>query len=138
ELGVAMNQYAGAHGGFMPLVSPNEHAGVFSIRLAASDVINREDLSRLLVCVASPLGEDLRASGTTIEIPTVEEYQASRGERRLEIRRTSGGSYAYQIGYVENGYYFPTLSHEHSLMPVLSDAPNVAAGREVGANHGGA
>lgn len=137
QLGVSMANYAQSHGGYMPLVSPQEHAGVFSIRLAATDVMTRDELSRLLMCRASALGERGESAGESIVIPTPEEFRRAKGERLLAIRRTSGGSYAYQIGYVVDGYYLPPRDHRHSLLPVLSDAPNVAAGRGEGANHGG-
>lgn len=137
ELGTMFTQYSSRHG-FMPLVAPREHAGVYSIRLAESDLASHQMMGRLVVCPASPQAIQLRREGKLLAIPTAEEYKNAQGESLLRIRRTSGGSYAFQIGYVHKGYYYPPSNRGLGWVPILSDGPNVAAGRDIGANHGGA
>jgi hypothetical protein len=137
EMGVLITQYAQEHDGYLPLVSPNEHAGAFAIQLANADIAPGEHIARMLVCPSSPLATQLRLEGSRLSIPTIDEYRAARGEELLRIRRTSGGSYAVQLGYVKGPFYiFPRL-YGNSMVPLLSDGPNVAEGRSVGANHGG-
>jgi prepilin-type processing-associated H-X9-DG protein len=137
EMGVLLTQYAHDNQNYLPFVSPREHAGAFAIRLASSDIASREQIARLLVCPASPLATQLRLEGTRLSIPTIDEYFAARGEELLRIRRTSGGGYAVKVGYVKGPFYMLPRFYGSSMVPLLSDGPNVAEGRTTGANHGG-
>ncbi len=137
ELGVLFSQYSKDRGNFMPLVAPNEHAGVYSIRLAESNLASHQTIGRLVVCPASPLAWQLRREGKSLTIPTAAEFKHAGGEEQLRIRRTSGGSLAYQVGYKQNGQYLPARNLGLGWIPVLSDAPSITSGRHTGANHGG-
>lgn len=137
ELGVLFSQYSKERGDYMPLVAPNEHSGVYSIRLAESNLASHQTIGRLVVCPASPQAWQLRREGKSLTIPTAAEFRSARGEDQLRIRRTSGGSLAYQVGYKQNGQYLPTRNLGLGWIPVLSDAPSITSGRHTGANHGG-
>lgn len=137
ELGTLFTQYAHDHDNFMPLVAPNEHAGVYSIRLAESNLASHQMIGRLVVCPGSPLAWQLRREGKALTIPTWDEFKAAQGEELLRIRRTSGGSFANNVGYKQNGQYMPPRNFGLGWLPVLSDAPSIPSGRQAGANHGG-
>jgi prepilin-type processing-associated H-X9-DG protein len=137
ELGVLFTHYSNDHDNFMPLVAPNEHAGVYSLRLADANLASQQMIGQLVVCPSSPLAYQLRREGIPLVIPTWEEFRSAKGEELLRIRRTSGGSYANKVGYKQNGQYMPPRHLGLGWIPVLSDAPSITSGRHTGANHGG-
>ncbi len=137
QLGQTMTLFAEGNGGFFPLVRPKEHAGIYSVRLVDSGFGRAGELPRNLVCAASPLAQELSDTGKELQIPTADQLARAQGALLMWFRRTSGGSYAYQVGWVKGDHYLPARNRVNCQIPVLADAPNVASQRNCGANHGG-
>ena len=137
ELGTRLTVFSNENRGFYPPIRPYEHAGMYSVRLVESQITSADDLSRFLVCSASPLAEELADQGKSLRIPTAAEFAQAPTTLLVKLRRTSGGSYGYQIGWVKNGYYLPVRNRSHCQIPVLADAPRSTSHREQGVNHGG-
>ncbi len=58
EMGRLFLTYADKNGGYLPVVQPNENAGIFTVRLVEGNFISEEDLKQLLVCARARLVQD--------------------------------------------------------------------------------
>lgn len=130
-------KYADNNLGFYPVVRPEEHAGIYALRLKDAELATAEALRELLVCPASPLAEELRDNGTQFKIPSLADLARAKGPALLHLYRNSGGSYGYQIGYVKGHVYLPSRNRQHARVPILADAPSLTSQRQHSANHGG-
>ncbi|MGI9457774.1 MAG: hypothetical protein ACR2NU_14510 [Aeoliella sp.] len=137
ELGTHLTIFSEKYGNYYPLIRPNEHAGMYSVWLLEAEIMSKDELSRRVVCVASPLAEELASQGKDLYVPTAAELAQARGRLLVRFRRTSGGSYGYQIGWIKGDKYLPARNNKHCQVPVLADAPNVESERNCGANHSG-
>ena len=99
ELSMLFSLYADRNAGYYPVVRPNEHAGIYPIRLMQANLAGPNQLSGLLVCPSSPKAEQL-AEGDQFDVPSLKELSLARGLALVRYRQTSGGSYGYQIGWV--------------------------------------
>jgi hypothetical protein len=120
HLGLAVSQAAGmASDGRIPAipVSGNRStAGIYSALLQDKQLL---DEPGRLVCPSSDLAE--RAS--TFRIPTLGEIDRAAGEALVNLQLTMGGSYAYNLGYLENGEYKAPKYAGRSHYALMSDAP---------------
>jgi len=137
KIGIALQQYAEAHEGAPPHILPGENAGMFAVRLADGGYIDRDDLSRSLVCRSSDLGEQVAQGGMLIRLPRADQLAELDAAALALVRRLMGGSYAYRLGYLDGPLYLPVRDNRRSFSPLLSDAPSPAAGRWQSLNHGG-
>lgn len=129
--------YAREHRGFFPVVRPNEHAGIFATRLLEADFAARDEFEQYLLCAASPLADELAQQGRTFSVPTQADLSIANGMWLLELKRNSGGSYGYQVGYLKDGLYLPARRRNSRMIPLLADAPSRVDNHLRTANHGG-
>jgi hypothetical protein len=106
--------------------------------MADAGVLDRSELSSLLVCPASQLADSLRVRGIVVRVPTREELMSAEGERLDLLRRLMGGSYAYRIGYIDRGRYCVVRIRGSGRMPLMADAPSLHLVDFQSSNHGGA
>ncbi len=137
QVGKALQQYAAAHGRLLPHVHPGENAGLYAVRLADEHFINREELTRMVVCRSSPLGQQVASRAVMVVVPPASELADMSPAQRAEARQLMGGSYAYRLGYLDGPLYRPIRMTYSSCAPMLSDAPNPVCGKWQSPNHGG-
>lgn len=135
QVGYALQQYANEHGGLFPHVHPGENAGIFSVRLADGEYLDRKEVPKLVACPASQMAEQM-AAGRTIVIPTDQQLAKLSGRALAQVRESMGGNMAYRLGYVEGPLYRPVRNSDSSRSPMLSDAPSLSSGSPVSNAHG--
>lgn len=123
ELAVMLDGFSEVHGGFFPTPASHENTGMFAVLLAEDGYAGRGELARLLVCRASPVADDIAAKRVNIHVPSLCELQAASAKERCFWKRMMSPSYAFRVGYVEDGQYF-AVRNEHSChKAVLADNP---------------
>jgi hypothetical protein len=137
QLGTMLVSFSEQHGKFFPLVTPDENAGIFAVYLLEGDYACNDELARLLVCRGSTLAEDVAAKRVFIRVPTMAELENATGKERCLRRRLMGGSYAYQLGYIEKDRYCGIRNEGSCRKAVLADAPSGELTNLQSANHGG-
>jgi hypothetical protein len=137
QLGVILAQYSNENGGYFPLVNPTENAGIFAVRIVSQGYVNADELTRLLVCRSSPLANDIAAGRVVLQIPDQRQVADATPAKLVELCRNSAGSYAYAIGYYQNGHYHGRRNEHSPLAPVMADAPNTQLVDMQSPNHRG-
>lgn len=118
-VGMGLLQYGEFHAGFLPYV-PLEGklavAGVYAPTLRETGIVEDENVFR---CPADPEGARGR------EIPLRCEVLEASGDRLRALQRRMGGSYAYVVGFVQDGKYRgqQMLPQRKGRFPLLADAP---------------
>jgi hypothetical protein len=136
QMGVLIASHAQDRGGLIPEVAPNEHAGMFAIRLVARGYIAPEDLAKLLVCPGAPVADKIRAGVYKIELPDAEEIRKlSSAELALASAKASP-CYAYRLPYRTAGKYILIRDERRRMSPVLSDASGDDRINPMSPNHG--
>ena len=122
EVGTVLIKSAEDKGGFFLTPGRNENAGIFSVYLIEDGYVGQE-LSRFLLCRSSPVADDVAAKRITIRIPTLCELEAASAKERCFWKRMMCPSYAFHLGFIEDGQYC-AVRNEHSChKPMLADAP---------------
>ncbi len=137
QLGGLLVSYSQQQQGYFPRVGPQENAGIFAARLVSGDYIRPDRLMQLLVCRSSPLAEQAAAGQVVLCIPTLVQLRAAHQHQGALWRKTMGGSYAYRLGYLEQGQYVSVRNKQLSHAPLLSDSPCLEAVGLTSANHQG-
>ena len=137
QLGTMLVSYSDQHGRFFPMVTRNENAGIFAVYLLEDEYAGADELSRLLVCRSSPLAEDISAKRVFIRVPTMCELAAASKAERCMWRQLMGGSYAYQLGFVEGDRHCAIRNEGSCRKAVLADGPSEQLNNLRSANHGG-
>jgi hypothetical protein len=138
HLGIALVEYADRFGDGTPHVNADENAGIFVVKLADSGVIERLQLSELLVCPSSSLAKKIFAGQTRIQIPTQAKLKLMSEEMLARIRQHMAGSYAYRLGYRDQaGNYHQVRFMRLNTSPMLADTPSFSIAGFQSANHGG-
>lgn len=136
QLGTLLISYSEDHGGFFPVVSRGQNAGIFAVQLVHEGYVTPEELARLLLCRSSALGEEVAAGRATVRIPCRKELRCASPDELARLRQSMGGSYAYRIGYVDANRYCGIRNDRSCRSPLLADSPNYAANFQSD-NHGG-
>jgi len=137
-LGGALYDYQLQNGQRLPAIMPGQAAGEYTLALVESGLITRDALRDALLCPESQLAQEVSAGRVVVYLPTREELRAARDEMLTQIRKSMGGSYAYQIGYRDqNSVYRQRVFTSDQRSPLLSDAPIVSVGGVRSKNHGG-
>jgi hypothetical protein len=134
-VGDSLARYAqqGPERGFYPSIprSGNQaFAGIYGVRLLENGFL---DSAKHLVCPSSPQAK----SGKPLVVPTSADLNAATGEQLAEYQRTAGGSYGYSLGFVQDGWYFPTQFRQTRWNPILADAFDPTDNKPNSCNHGG-
>lgn len=139
DIGLAIHQYSEQNpNGFIPEIpteGPYSVAGVYAPKLLEMGLV--ED-SRIFYCAAS----DLASRPQPPEIPTWGELVSLKGDtsKKLDGQLSNlGGSYAYNLGFVQNGQY-QTVSlkdHNRKTFVLMADTPCQTLKWSQSNNHGG-
>lgn len=73
----------------------------------------------MLVCPSSELAEQ----AATFRVPSLEEFDRAEGEVLVRLHSKAGGSYGYNLGFVENGRHTSPRHEGRSHYALMSDAP---------------
>jgi hypothetical protein len=133
DLGVALNQYSQTNQGYFPKVPANGNlaaAGIYAPILADKGLLT--DVRRV-VCPDSDLAS--RVNG--FRVPTYGELKLAPPTTVVGYKPTMGGSYGYNLGYVNNGEVVATKNHYRDNFAIMSDAPSLNTPNFQSANHGG-
>src|SRR5581483_12057664 len=86
----------------------------------------------VLVCPGSKLADNAGA----FQVPTFAEVERADAAHLASLHRRMGGSYAYNLGYMDNGRYFATKNRNRPDFALMADAPNDDVRPHASANHG--
>ncbi len=129
------------HYPFVPPYGNHSFAGFYAPVLLESDLIPRD--CSYLICPGSELAleqADSLLQETDLgpwRVPSIAEINAASGRRLYRLQNRAGGSYAYCVGYVENGYYYPARNLGRSHYPIVADTPSLYLPGLTSANHAG-
>jgi hypothetical protein len=137
QLGVMLEAYSDRHGGYFPMVSRNQNAGIFAVYLLEEDYAGPDELTRLLLCRSSPLAEDVAQKRMLIRVPTMCELAAATCKERKAWTQLMGGSYAYRMGYYSGDRYCAIRNERSCRKALLADAPSDELNSSECSNHGG-
>jgi hypothetical protein len=133
QLGVALATYSNLYPRQLPAMDVNHQlnrAGMYAVILQEHGLIPR---THILLCPASPLAEQPEA----FRVPTRQELLEASPKLRLVLHRQMGGSYAYNLGYFEQGRYYPPTDLRQANQALLADMPSEHAPGRFSQNHGG-
>jgi hypothetical protein len=136
QLGRGLTDYSRYNHRYFPVVRPHESAGMYAVRLVDSGFVDANDISKLVVCPAADMAEDLERRKIVIYVPSSAELFSLDGTRRYRVIQLMGGSYAYRLGFLENGRYRGVRNQYSAQIPVLADAPRITNGEFESDHHG--
>jgi hypothetical protein len=115
----ALAQFADMNNSLLPVAKPVQgfegKAGVYAPLLLEAGYLNEPEL---VVCPGSDLGE------AQFRIPRISELRAATGPELDRLVKMMGGSYAFAIGYRENGKYQPLrMRLGKNSFPLMADLP---------------
>jgi hypothetical protein len=116
---------------FVPLEGNQAFAGVYAPKLLESQLIAAKEMA--LVCPSS----ELALNSTNWNVPTLDEIDRASRLELVKLQQVAGGSYAYNIGYVEDLTYRPVENQGRTHFALLGDAPSYHLPGRRSANHGG-
>ena len=127
-------QYAGMHNGALPIAKVSDgfegKAGIYAPLLRQAGYLDQEEL---VVCPGSELATEAAKEG--YRVPTIDELRKANGQELERLMRRMGGSYAFAIGYREDGKYRTLVLRPGASFPLMADLPG-ENGKPVG-HHGG-
>lgn len=139
DVGEALHRHADLDAGqqipSIPTSGPLSVAGVYAPKLLEKGLITEP---RTFVCS----GSNGDAEGQAPEIPTWGNLVnlVDRGDNQLDesVLRTIGGSYAYNLGYMEDdAYRTVSLANPRESFVLMADSPCGTRDWEQSSNHGG-
>lgn len=132
QIGLALTQYSETYEDYFPPVydeGPLAGAGIVGPALVTNGFV---DGSRWFVCPASPLAEDRE-----FRVPSVDELLSAPQEELVSLQSTMGGSFGYNLGFVEDGRYHSTRNLRRPYFALMSDAPSASLSGYQSVNHDG-
>jgi hypothetical protein len=135
--GGALFKYQENNGNHLPAIGPTENAGRYAVELLEHGLLTREQLQQLLVCPESPLAADLAAGRVTLVLPSREALESASGEQLAAWLKSMGGSYAYRVGYFDEGEYREVMFTGDARSPLMADAPGLSPHGVQIVNHAG-
>jgi anti-sigma-K factor RskA len=128
-------KYADMNNGNLPIATVSNDfrskAGIYAPLLSEAGYLDDDEM---VVCPGSQLASEV-AQGDEYRIPTIAELENASGKELDRLLRRMGGSYAFAIGYRENGRYHVLRLRPGADFPLLADLPG-KNGEPVG-HHGG-
>jgi hypothetical protein len=79
----------------------------------------------------------LADEGSQFQVPTLDELERADAAQVVELHRRMGGSYAYNLGYMDEGRYRPTKNLRRPDFALMADAPGDDVSPRCSPNHGG-
>jgi len=132
QLGLALTQYSETHDDYFPPVYDRGHragAGSYASVLVTDEFV---DGSHWFVCPASPLAED-----RDFRVPLLSELESASPEQLARWRASMGGSFGYNLGFLENGRYYGPRNLRRPYFALMADAPSSVLPGYQSINHGG-
>jgi len=133
ELGTALARYSENNGGAFPAIPQSGNlaaAGLYAVRLMEEGYLQSK---AWLVCPASSLAEEKE----TIEVPSIEQLQQADPARLVKLQKRMGGSYGYNLGYMEGETYCSPRNQRRATFALMADAPCSLLESRRSNNHGG-
>jgi hypothetical protein len=132
QIGLALTQYSESQNGYFPPVYDRGRfagAGRYAPVLLHNGFI---DGPEWFVCPDSPLAQDRQ-----FRIPSLEELAAASRQDQVRLRHSMGGSFGYNLGFVENGRYYGPRNLHREGFALVADAPSRLLPNHQTLNHGG-
>ena len=132
QIGLAVDQYSETHDGYYPPVYQEGRyagAGIYAPILLSYELV---DGSHWFVCPGSPVADE-----PDFRVPSLDELLGASFEEVGRLRARMGGSYAYNLGFQENGHYQTPRNLDRPLYGVLADVPSETEHGRQSLNHGG-
>jgi len=130
QIGLAVTQYSETHDDYFPPVYDRGKlagAGIYAPVLLSDGYV---DGPECFLCPGSPLARMHR-----VRVPTLEEMHAASPDELARLRRSMGGSFGYNLGFLENGRYHSTRNLRRPYFALIADAPCIALPGYQSANH---
>jgi hypothetical protein len=137
QLGVMLVSFADQHCNFFPISARHENAGMFAVHLLEDGYAGQEELSELLLCRSSPIAEAVDRKQLAIFVPNMCDLSGADCKQRCAWKKTMGGSYAYQFGYMDEDRYCAIRNEGSCRKAILADGPSNELEHHTSANHGG-
>lgn len=128
-IGQALACYSQRYDGYFPVIPLAGNLGVAGIYGPTLLETGFLDSPRWLLCPGCDPG--LRP----LRVPTLAELRRASPEVAVKLHRQIGGSYAYALGYIEDGRYCYVRNEGRPWVPILADAPRNSLGC-TSSNHG--
>jgi hypothetical protein len=132
EFARALSSYADVSDGIFPKV-PSEGnravAGVYAPILIEEGYLTE---AGNVVCPSSEL-----ARAGDFRVPTLREMDSARGAELARVQSLVGGSYAYNLGYLQDRVHMAARHLGRPTFAIMSDAPSEHLIGRMSANHGG-
>lgn len=119
QLGVALANYSSMHNGHFPHVPQHQQFGVAGIY--ATLLVDHGFLTehRVLICPSSRMAEQAR----DFRVPTMAELRSAAAHELEKMHERMGGSYGYNLGYVEKGNYKGPKNLQRHTFAIAADTP---------------
>src|SRR5262249_35071494 len=117
QVGTLVALYAQDHGRLIPGVAPDEHAGMYTLRLIANGYVAADDLEKLLVCPGAPLADKIRAGTYAIVLPSQIEIRTMPPQQLERVSATASPFFAYALPYRVGGKYCRIRNDRGSMAP---------------------
>ena len=132
QIGFAIGNYDEIHGNYpsVQLVGNRTTAGVVAPILADAKFVSDP---RLFLCPTSKLA----GNPDGWKVPTLDELDRATGSTLDRYQQTMGGSFAYNMGYLDGGKLRPASNEGRNYYAMLADAPSDAHPQRRTVNHGG-
>ena len=130
QLGLAVTQYSETHDHYFPPVYDRGKlagAGIYAPVLLSDGFV---DGPESFVCPGSPLARTRR-----FRVPTLEEMLSASPDELARLRDSMGGSFGYNLGFLENGRYYSTRNLRRPYFALMADAPCTSLPGYQSANH---
>jgi anti-sigma-K factor RskA len=115
-------KYADLHNGALPIAKVSAgfdgKAGIYAPLLRQAGYLESE---ASVVCPGSELASE--AAGEGYRVPSMDELRKASGQELERLVKRMGGSYAFAIGYREDGKYRRLVLRPGSNFPLMSDLP---------------
>lgn len=132
SLGFSLYSYADLHNGKLPSAEATGNrafAGNYSLQLNDAGLLESPDM---LLCPSSVAAKETPG----LVLPPGLEVDSMNGEALATVQRQAGGSYAYHLGYTDNGYYHKPMFKGRSNQVIMADSPNYFGSTRINTSHG--
>jgi hypothetical protein len=134
EIGQGLHEYAAMQpdNSFprVALTGNRAAAGVYAPVLKSNELVTDK---RTFVCPNSPLARQM----DEWQLPTLEQLDQSVDEVLEQLQEDMGGSYGYNLGYVDGDRYSAPHNRNRDNYPLMADVPSDRYPGRVSGNHGG-
>jgi hypothetical protein len=136
EVGTSLQQFANLSVNrtipAVPLQGNRGVAGIYSVLLKQSGLLSSE---HMLACPSSEFAK--QHADIPFRIPLPEEIDNAVGETLAFLQKNIGGSYGYNMGFMDSGKLQAPVNEGRSHYVVMSDAPSSLHAARKSFNHGG-